>query len=190
MAGETSFVVHLEGMASQAAPAARVVPDSRADRRPPASVSTAAQYFGHWVCAPLSGDWTKIDNGFRLTAEGRFPAMLIFVEAPAPEHMTLEQIAQTQAEQFCKAMPGATAEGPASAQVVGADEALQLTLRHPRFNNFALVQRCVFARRKGVLGTSMLLTSDAELHLHMGEFAKMLDGAALTDFESGRSGRK
>lgn len=182
VAGETRFAVHLEGVEPQAAPPVRVVPDSRVDRRPATPPPSATvQRVGHWACARVPANWMKIEKGLRQSAEGRFPAMLILVEAPAPKDVTLDQFARTQAEQLVKAMPGATSEGPASARVAGADEAVQLTLRHPRHNNFALVQRCVYARRKSLLGTSMLVTSEADLRMHAGEFTQLLDGLALAD---------
>jgi pSer/pThr/pTyr-binding forkhead associated (FHA) protein len=186
VAGETHFAVHLEGVEPQAAPPpVRVMPDTRAERKPATPPGAAAHRFGHWACARVPGNWTKIEKGFRQSAEGRFPATLILVEAPAPEQVTLVQFARTQAEQIGKAVPGATAEGPVSARVAGADEAVQLTLCHPRHNNFALVQRCVFARRKSLVGTSMLVTSESDLRIHAGEFAQLLDGLALTDPPSG-----
>ena len=136
---------------------------------------------GGWSFAIVPDGWEIIEgHGIRRGGEGVFPSNVVVVEDQLRDDMTLQQFIEGQLALLRKHLTELETDTYQPTTITGADEAIQVALRHRSQNGKSVFQRQVYARRGQVVGIVTFTTVVEELPQIKPVFDKIMSGFAFT----------
>lgn len=177
VAGETEFRVHIEGVM----PPDRLAPSVPTESLSPLAVAPLPSgprlRVGHWLCHFIPAGWDVVPGqGMRCTAEGQFPASLMFAETGGHEHLQLREHVNMLIQQYLDALQGCRTDGASDVRIRGTDEARQFLLEHPQRGDIALRQQFICIRQSDSFGMAVFTASQDQLETSALIFDQILSG--------------
>jgi pSer/pThr/pTyr-binding forkhead associated (FHA) protein len=181
-AGHTTFVVRIAENTESRTP-------ETPPQTPPASLSTGATAggakndrfsIGSWSFTAIPSEWETIEqHGIRRTGKDIFPSNAVVSEEPLPAGKTLQQYIDSQITILQGLIPEMKAEPATAATVAGAEEALDMHIRHTAKDGQQVLQRQLYARAKQLVGVLTLTTIEKDFASVQSAFERILSAASF-----------
>jgi pSer/pThr/pTyr-binding forkhead associated (FHA) protein len=180
-AGHTTFVVRIvETQGSRSSDSTPMTP-------PPALGKLAADAenplfnIGSWSFGAVPSGWETIEqHGIRRVGQNVFPSNAVVSEEPLPAGKTLQEYVDLQTQILQSLVPELKAEAPIPANVAGAEEALDVQIRHTTEDGRLVLQRQLYAKAKQFVGVLTLTTLQSELPAVQSAFESILSHAIFS----------
>lgn len=118
---------------------------------------------GGWKFADPPAGWQPLPNiGVRRDEAGKFPCSVVVVADELTAGEPLRDYINRQVSALKSQLEKAQFDGPKPATLAGAEEVLELVVRHAPPGGPALVQRQLYARRKQAVGVVTATATAAE----------------------------
>jgi len=178
LAGETDFMVHLEG--ADLAAASQENSDQQAHATIVATQPVESEHaVGSWRFRCVPEGWAPAEEGLRCLAPKMLLVTLVVNEMPLPQDMTFEKYMDMVTGQLAESPTTERLEGPKPVTIEGAEEGVDIVLRNAPSGDIQMVQRQIYACHGRRLGTSAFVTTGDELEAMNPEFDRIVEGMAF-----------
>ena len=181
-AGHTTFVVRIiESTESRASETPTQTP---AVSLSPGAIAPSAKNdrfsIGSWSFTAVPSGWETIEqHGIRRTGKDIFPSNAVVSEDPLPAGKTLQEYIDSQIKILQSLIPEMKAEPASAATVAGAEEALDMHIRHTAKDGQQVVQRQLYARAKQLVGVLTFTTIEKDFASVESAFERILSAASF-----------
>jgi pSer/pThr/pTyr-binding forkhead associated (FHA) protein len=133
---------------------------------------------GSWSFSAIPSGWETLEqHGIRRTGKDIFPSNAVVSEEPLPAGKTLREYIDSQIQILQSLIPEMKAESPTPATVSGAEEALDMLIRHASEDGQQILQRQLYVRANQLVGVLTFTTTEKDFATVQPAFESILSAA-------------